>query len=71
MPENQSPTGLSTQEAGQRLWQYGPNALEVNKVSTLLIFNARVGFWQEIGAERLVPGSAPIAAGPKQRRANT
>ncbi|VAW79762.1 Lead, cadmium, zinc and mercury transporting ATPase; Copper-translocating P-type ATPase [hydrothermal vent metagenome] len=121
MSENQNPTGLSTQEAEQRLQQYGPNALQVHKVSTLLkllgyfwgpipwmieiaallsalvqhwadfaiimvllIFNAGVGFWQEftagnavealkkqlalkarvlrdgkwqeIGAERLVPG---------------
>jgi len=36
MSENQSPTGLSTQEAEQRLQQYGPNALEAQKVSIFL-----------------------------------
>jgi len=36
MPEKRGLAGLSTQEVGTRLQQYGPNALEVHKASTLL-----------------------------------
>ena len=91
MSENPNPAGLSTEEAEQRLQQYGPNALETHEVSTLrrllgyfwgpipwmievaallsalvqhwtdfaiimtlLIFNAGVGFWQEFTANNAV-----------------
>ena len=58
MSENTKPTGLSTEEARQRLQQYGPNALETHKVSALLKLLGY--FWGPI--PRMIEAAALLSA---------